>query len=65
MVNFRIWRLPGGVGRPLLVSFSGNFLSPESLKTELQGSGAATLKEELLGDRVLTWHPKGESGREL
>ena len=25
-----------------------------------QGSGAATPKEELLGDRVLTWHPRGE-----
>ena len=26
-----------------------------------QGSGAATPKEELLGDRVLTWHPRGEN----
>lgn len=33
----------------------------DSLTRKTQGSGAATPKEELLGDRDLTWHPRGEA----
>lgn len=41
--------------RPCRVWFCG------FVDRKTQGSGAATPKEELLGDRDLTWHARGEA----
>lgn len=51
------WSPPPGNGHVWLFGPVGVLDSPK----KLQGSGAATPKEELLGDRVLTWHPRGEA----